>query len=319
MKEVKVPHPYKVHYKIHVPYIIKQEIHTVPVHSHPVHSSEHIHHHSSHNSGSHHPGASFDASSGSGSSSGFSPSSDYGSSSDYASGPSSGSNFDYGSSSGFGSNAGYSQSSGSPSYGSQGFSSNVAPMIASHTPVAVVSPSTFSQRSAPRPMALVSMKSVQQSAPQQNQIPFISKAVQQQPAPKQSQISAAPKFVQPPMTKNVFQSTGPTYMTGLNTMFQASAGGFKTQEAGSSSGSSGVSSGSSLGGYQVREATSETGPALFTPNGGKTSENAVPQEAVKAGSSKSFMAYPYPLMLQNEKNPFEYSFGFKPSDPLYGF
>lgn len=43
-KEVKIPEPYKVPIKIKVPYLVKQEIHTVPVHSHPVHTSEHIHH-----------------------------------------------------------------------------------------------------------------------------------------------------------------------------------------------------------------------------------------------------------------------------------
>lgn len=44
VKEVKVLHPYKVPYKLHVPYIIKQDIHTIPVHKHPVHSSHHIYH-----------------------------------------------------------------------------------------------------------------------------------------------------------------------------------------------------------------------------------------------------------------------------------
>lgn len=44
VKEVKVLHPYKVPYKLHVPYIIKQDIHTIPVHKYPVHSSHHIYH-----------------------------------------------------------------------------------------------------------------------------------------------------------------------------------------------------------------------------------------------------------------------------------
>lgn len=44
VKEVKVLHPYKVPYKLSVPYIIKQDIHTVPVHKHPVYTSHHIHH-----------------------------------------------------------------------------------------------------------------------------------------------------------------------------------------------------------------------------------------------------------------------------------
>lgn len=91
-------------------------------------------------------------------------------------------------------------------------------------------------------------------------------------------------------------------MTGLNTMIQASAGGFKTQEWGSS--------GSLADGYQVREAGSDTGPAVFSHSNGGIAQ---------AGSSKSIVAYPYPFQHQNEKNPFEYSFGFKPSDPLYGF
>jgi hypothetical protein len=44
IKEVKVLQPYKVPYKVHVPYFIHQEIHKIPVHKHPVHTSEHIHH-----------------------------------------------------------------------------------------------------------------------------------------------------------------------------------------------------------------------------------------------------------------------------------
>ncbi|CRL00265.1 CLUMA_CG013538, isoform A [Clunio marinus] len=43
-KEVKILEPYKVPYKVKVPYIIKQDIKTVPVFSHPIHSSEHVHH-----------------------------------------------------------------------------------------------------------------------------------------------------------------------------------------------------------------------------------------------------------------------------------
>lgn len=55
VKEVKVLQPYKVPYKVPVPYIVKQDIHPIPVHSHPVYTSQHIHHaptkHSSHDSG----------------------------------------------------------------------------------------------------------------------------------------------------------------------------------------------------------------------------------------------------------------------------
>lgn len=55
VKEVKVLQPYKVPYKVPVPYIVKQDIHPVPVHHHPVHTTQHIHHpytkHSSHDSG----------------------------------------------------------------------------------------------------------------------------------------------------------------------------------------------------------------------------------------------------------------------------
>lgn len=55
VKEVKVLQPYKVPYKVPVPYIVKQDIHPIPVHSHPVHTSQHVHHaptkHFSHDSG----------------------------------------------------------------------------------------------------------------------------------------------------------------------------------------------------------------------------------------------------------------------------
>lgn len=254
MKEIKVPHPYKVHYKVRVPYIVKQEIHTVPIHSHPIHSSEHIHH----------------GSSGSG----------------YSSGGGSG----YDSSSGFGPSSG--SSFGGQSFTSHGASSNVAPMFVSHSPIAMTSQAMFSQQSAPRSVQAAPKIA---SSPQQNQISSAPKGAQQS-ASQQSQISSAPKFAQPAMSQNVFQSSSPLYMTGLNTMIQASAGGFKQGGAPSS------------GGYEVREASSDTGPAMFNT-----------QEAAKAGSTKSFVAYPYPFKHQNEKNPFEYSFGFSPSDPLYGF
>lgn len=61
VKEVKVLAPYKVPYKVHVPYIIKQQIHTVPVHSHPVHTDEHIHHKPTHHHHHHDSGKSFSA------------------------------------------------------------------------------------------------------------------------------------------------------------------------------------------------------------------------------------------------------------------
>lgn len=293
VKEIKIPHPYKVHYKVRVPYIVKQEIHTVPIHTHPVHTSEHVHHHSTSHPGSH---SGFgDSSSGYGGSS-----SDFGGSSFGAGGSSFGSNANYGSGSSFGSGG-----SGFIPIGNHGFSSshgassNVAPMFISHTPVAMTSHSMFSDQSVPRLMQVVSPKIVHQQSSQQNQFASAPKSIQQS-VPQQNQIPNDSKFVEPTVTKNLFQSSNPLYITGLNTMIQASAGGFKTHEAGTS------------GGYEVREATNENGPAMFKPSTGGNSQES-------AGSDKSSVAYPYPLQSQHEKNPFEYSFGFKPSDPLYGF
>lgn len=87
-------------------------------------------------------------------------------------------------------------------------------------------------------------------------------------------------------------------------MFQASAGGFKTQGGGS---------------YQVKEASADTEAPMFHGQGFKPLSSGIAQDANKSGSANSAVAYPYPLKPLHEKNPFEYSFGFSPSDPLYGF